>query len=533
MSATFLQDACLLARRSIVARLDRARDLQPHFRLDLQPTPRLGHDSWDYCDITGRYLSALYLLRRIVGPGPDAEEAGLRRLLTRMRDPRDGLYYNQAGHGSLRLADMFCQSRVLLALCDWYADTGDPQVLADLRHLVRSVGAIAHRRSGIAWYPRNLYSDGEWRDGGLFYQPKDLLRVHPGYGGTQMEGIVRYALLAGDDQPLEFVRQYLRFFLEEARVVREDGTFVGHLHSQGIVPTMVGAAMLAAAESDHAMLDLSERFLRFILSQSSTFGWIPDGIGCPTCETCCIADVVHLAALLSRAGHGDFWYEMERIGRNQLPANQFVDPALLTAHECPAPVMEAILGSFASWAHPNELVGGPDIEACCTGGGVQAIHRLLSNTVEQSDDGTVSIHMLFSVNTPQVLLESDLPFLGRVEIHVRSARRLRIRIPENADDRSVAIRVNGVLITPVVSGRYLQIQSPLPSDRVEMTWPVQVTTVTEEVAGRPYRVTWTGSTVATVAPKGRAYPIYLGMGRFAGGLGSSAAAYPVLDTLRR
>lgn len=532
MSATFLHDACLLARRSLVARLDRSRDLQPHFRLNLHPTPELEHDSWDYCDITGRFVSALVLLRRMVGGGTEAEEAGLRRLLMRMRDHRDGLFYNQAGHGSLRLADMFCQSRVLLALGDWYADTGDPQVLDDLRQLVRNLSAIAHRRSGLAWYPRNHYCDGEWRDGGLFYQAKDLLKVHPGYGGTQMEGIVRYALLSGDEEPLAFVRQYLRFFLEEARVVQEDGAFSGHLHSQGIVPTMLGAAMLAAAEGDRAMLDLSERFLRFILSRSSAFGWIPDGIGWPTCETCCIADVVRLAVLLSRAGRGDFWYELERIGRNKLPANQFVDPALLPAHEYPAAVLEAALGSFASWAHPNELIGGPDIEACCTGGGVQAIHHLLSNAVEQGSDRSVTLHLLLSVNTSPALVESDLPFDGRVEVHVRRASALRIRVPENVPECSLTVRVNGDTVTPTIRGRYLQIGAPSPGDRVEMTWPIPTTAVTETIAGRSYSVQWSGSTVASVAPDGQAYPIYRGMDRFAEARRRGIASYPILDALR-
>src|SRR5579871_1326255 len=275
MGTALLQEAAALAWESILARLDRERAYQPYFKLDLGPPARAAHDSWDYCDMAGRYVDALILLRQMTGLTAEAEETGLRQFLLRMANPRDGLFYNQQSEHSAYLADMFCQSRVLIGLCAWWMETGDAQAREPLRDLAHGLMRIAERREEYALYPRNLYREGEWLDGGLFYEPKNLWAVKPGYGGTQLEGMMQYYRLSGDEAVLPFVQAYLRYFLDVAQVVDAEGRFAGHLHSQGIVPTMIGAAMLAEATGDRALLERCDRFLRWTLAHCNTFGWVP------------------------------------------------------------------------------------------------------------------------------------------------------------------------------------------------------------------------------------------------------------------
>lgn len=505
----FLQEACVRALHSIVARLDRTRDFQPYFKVILEPPLRYAHDSWDYCDMAGRYVDAFCLIRQLTGESAEEEEAGLRKFLLRMANPEDGLFYNQDGENSQYVVDMFCQSRVLIGLSTWYLDTGDSEILGYLQRLVHGLARIAERRENYAFYPRNLYRRGEWLEGGLFYEPKDLWTVKPGYGGTQLEGIMKYAEITGDEVALEFTGAYLRYFLEAANIVKEDGSFIGHLHSQGIVPTMIGAAMYAERTGDRTLLEQCERFMRFILSHCSSFGWVPDGIGWHTCETCAVGDVIHLAARLSRLGFGDFWYDIERIARNQLLENQFRDPALIIRDNPAAPGLEAILnGAFASWAHPNDLLGGPDIEGCCTGGGVRALYHVLQNIALVDAQNTLAIHMLFSIETESVRIESALPYEGNVLIQLKTNTPVKLRRPEGTDTRNIHLTLNGQAITPTIEGNYFILGNRIAGDRIEIHFPLPTTTQLERIAGNDYTVSWKGNSVIQLEPIGEKYPTY-------------------------
>jgi hypothetical protein len=504
-----LQEACSLAFENIVARLDRERDYQPYFRVELGPPARAVHDSWDYCDMAGRYVEAFVLIRQLIGLSAEEEEAGLRRFLLRMANPQDGLFYNQESEHSQYVADMFCQSRVLIGLCTWFMETGDAEVLTRLRGLVHGLMRIAERRDGYVLYPRNLYREGEWLEGGLFYTPKELWAVKPGYGGTQLEGMMKYFELTGDEAVLPFVAQYLRYSLDVARVVDEEGQFSGHLHSQGIVPTMVGAAMFAEATGDRELLARCERFLRWTLQHCSTFGWVPDGIDWPTCETCAIGDVIHLAVRLSRLGQGDFWGTVERFARNQLLENQFRDPDLALQGRQPEPGVEKLVrSSFASWAKPNDLLGGPDLEGCCTGGGVRAIFHVLNNCVAREPDGTVAVRMHFGVDTESAMVQSALPYEGWVQVRLKEAAPLKLRRPEWVDAAELAVRVNGAPARVHVTGEDLVLDRLPEGTEVEMSFPLPMMSRDETVAGAPYSVTWKGNSVVDLAPAGEGYPTY-------------------------
>jgi hypothetical protein len=504
----FLQEACVLALQNIVARLDRARDFQPYFKVILDPPAHAVHDSWDYCDMAGRYVDAFALIRQVTGHSAPEEERALRRFLLQRAHPTEGLFYNAASDHSEYVADMFCQSRALIGLCTWVMDDGDEEVLAALRRLVHGLMRIAKRRDDYVLYPRNLYREGEWLEGGLFYAPKDLWTVKPGYGGTQLEGMMKYYQLTEDEAVLPFVRGYLRYFLDVAKVVDEEGRFTGHLHSQGIVPTMIGAALYAEATGDADLLGRCERFLGFTLSHCSTFGWVPDGIGWPTCETCAVGDVIYLATYLSRLKRGDFWYDIERIARNQLLANQFRDPQRVLTGRSAEPGLERLIhGSFASWAKPNDLLCGPDLEGCCTGGGARALFHVLSNSVGREQDSALAVRMLFSVDTAHARVISALPYEGRVEVTLKEDTPLKLRRPEGVGATELTIRVNGQKVPFQGEGAYLLLGELATGDVVNLTFPLEMRTREENIAGQTYRTVWKGNTVVSLEPEG-GYPTY-------------------------
>ena len=64
----FWQDAAVLAMEAVAARIDHGRGGQPWFWLNLTTDPpRLEHQSWDYCDMSGRWMDALIRGRLMTG----------------------------------------------------------------------------------------------------------------------------------------------------------------------------------------------------------------------------------------------------------------------------------------------------------------------------------------------------------------------------------------------------------------------------------------------------------------------------------
>jgi len=495
----FLQEALSRALGAVGARLDSAQAWRPWFRVALEGEIRPEHDSWDWCDMAGRYVDALCLIRQCIGESlPPEHEAGLWRfLLGSVGD--DGLFHNGDGRSEERVADMFCQSRVQIGLWTRWMETEEPRLLELLRRNVAAVSARADRTSGGARFPRNRWRDGGWVDGGLFYDAKDLWTVKPGYGGTQMEGIVPFARGTGDPVASRFAGEFLHFWREVARVVAADGTFAGHLHSQGIVPTMIGVDTWARWHDDAALWDWCGRFVDVLLRNASRFGWVPDGLGWPTCETCALGDVLHLLVRRSRGGD-DRWDAVERFARNQLVENQFRDPSLVLANRPFDPRVPSILnGGFASWAHPDDLLGGPDIEGCCLGGGIRAIFHVLENAVARGPEGTIDVHLRISVDHAEAFVTDAAPVRGLTEVRPHRRAVVRVRVPEGVEPEACAMRLDGRAVEGVVGGRYLATPKAVEAGTVvALEYPLPEAEWVEQIAGRAIRSRWRGATVVAL-----------------------------------
>ena len=113
----FLQDAAVACVANIIARLDTSRDFQPFFRIyPFADPPHASHEKWDDADMSGRYVEAMILARRMTGVTMDMREHGLRMYLAGLCDPEDGLVHTQKTDWTPRRACMFSQSSAMLGL---------------------------------------------------------------------------------------------------------------------------------------------------------------------------------------------------------------------------------------------------------------------------------------------------------------------------------------------------------------------------------------------------------------------------------
>jgi hypothetical protein len=512
----FLEEAAALARGSILARLDPSLSYQPWFRLDLGgEVPEARHASWDYCDMAGRFVDALILTAPMVGADrPGEAEEGLRAFLLSRANPNDGLFYDAEAPWSRYAADMFCQGRVLLGLVSWFLLTGDSAVQARLEGLIEGLSRIAVWEDDACSYPTDIRVDGRWEDGGLWKG------AAPGYAAQQLVGLARYARATGSPSALRLASGLAHHFVRCGGVAA-DGTFRGHTHSQGILPSVLGVLAYALVAGDEDLATWSGRVYEHARRWTSAFGWLPDGLGfapdenpfAGTCETCALADLIELAITLTEAGLGDHWDDVERFARNQLLEQQLRDVATAVPAEVLArsttPVAEILAGAFDSCARPNSLLGDRHgvVEGCCTPAGARACFLVWDRIMTRGSDG-VYVNLAFSRDAPWTRLISFEPYRGELRLEVRQAAPFFLRLPEWADSARLRLTVDGIERPASRRGRYLALGEARPGQTFVVTYPQQTGERAETIAGCEYATRWKGGTVTRITPPGERYPIY-------------------------
>lgn len=508
----FLEDAARLARGSLLSRLDPTLGYQPYFRLDLGgDVPQSLHASWDYCDMAGRFVDALILTAPMVGAGsPSQAEEGLRAFLLNRFNPRDGLCYDAEAPWSRYHADMFCQGRALIGLVSWFLLSGDSTVEERIERQIAGLTRIATWDGDRCFYPKDIWVEDHWEDGGL-WNGKAL-----GYSTQQIVGLARYARATGSPAALRLSRGLSLQFKSQGPVAA-DGTFKGHTHSQGILPTILGMLGYALVAGDEDLAIWCQSAYEHARRFTSSFGWIPDGLGfttdetpfAGTCETCALADLIEIAITLTEAGFGDYWDDVDRYARNQLLEQQFRDVARVSPN-VDASVAAIIRGAFDSAAFPHSLIGDRHglVEGCCTPAGARAC-MLVWDRIMTRDEKGVHVNVLFSRDTPWARLTSFEPYRGELRLEIRQAASFSIRFPRWLEEDNILMSVDGAPPCRVNwrGGEY-RLGEARPGQTFVITYPLSDRDVTDTIAGTDHVTHWKGGTVTRITPIGGRYPIY-------------------------
>jgi hypothetical protein len=508
----FLEDAAELARASLLARLDPTLNFQPFFRLDLGgEIPQAHHASWDYCDMAGRFVDALILTAPMVGAnGVSEAEEGLRSFLLDRFNPRDGLAYDAEAPWSTYHADMFCQGRALIGLVTLYLQTGSAAVEEKIEGQIAGLSRIAQWDGDRAFFPKDIWIEDHWEDGGLWNGKA------PGYSTQQIVGLARCARATGSPAALRLARG-LSLHWQGCGVVAADGTFKGHTHSQGILPTILGVLAYALVAGDEDLALWCQRSYERARRYTSSFGWIPDGLGfdiketpfAGTCETCALADLIEIAITLTEAGLGDYWDDVDRYARNQLLEQQLRDVSRVTPNADPA-TAAIIRGAFDSAALANSLIGDRHglVEGCCTPAGARACLQVWDRIATRDAEG-VHINLLFSRDTPWARLISSEPYKGEFRIEVRQAGNFFVRLPDWINEDKVLLSIDGGAPEPLsYAAQDPILEDARPGQVLVLTYPRSDREITDTIAGTEYVTQWKGGTVTRITPTGGRYPTY-------------------------
>ena len=240
------------------------------------------------------------------------------------------------------------------------------------------------------------------------------------------------------------------------------------------------------------------------------------------CETCAAVDMIMMATNLSKLGQGDYWDDVDRYVRNQftemqMKSGDWIDRVAENYPNTPVgpdedgdQVSERVVGSFAGWASANDYCANrelPIISGCCTGNGARALFYVWENMLE-FDNETLRINLLFNRASPWADVNSYVPYEGQIDVVMKTACNVEIRIPEWVKPEEVLCFVNNIPRETNFQGRYAQVGSVESGNVVTMNFPISERTVKTSIGDVSYTLIIKGNDVVSIDPPGQWHPFY-------------------------
>jgi len=445
--------------------------------------------------------------------------------------------------------------RMLRALVTWRENERNTDYDEHIRALVRGLARIAIERDDYAYYPDCRLGEPFSRPRSGWPSTREPQSETEGaegsvvaYHGHQIQGLMRWYAVSGDPAALELARKLTRFcalpkfwggvvdlggnregFPGHVAPGRPDppgiagheqGHWYTHFHARGI--GLRGILEYARLVQDQRLLEFVRRAYEFTLSMGiGRVGWVDCWPGTGDrgqVEGCALGDLVALGIRLSDAGMGDYWDDVDAVVRNHLIEGQLVRADLLervsaageavpvtpSKRVCAENVIARALGNFAGSSTPADIPE-PWVMQCCTGNGTQGLYYAWEGIVRGDGDGA-QVNLLLNRASRWLDIDSHLPYEGKVEILVKKARRLAVRIPCWVERRKVLTSVNGVIRQVPWVGNYVTLGELKPGDRLTLEFPVPETSASYTIAAnipgqeQVYEFEFRGSTAIDVSP---------------------------------
>ncbi len=373
----------------------------------------------------------------------------------------------------------------------------------------------------------------------------DRRLVACGWNGTFMgwtlQGLCRFCEVTGDADALSLAGRLARYLKDDAEILAPDGRFLaGHPHAWPVVHWHHNC-IVAQALLEYGLVAGDDEFIAFgrrVYDHAMTFcsrdigfapeycyGKFPRKQSIDNTEACCSADLVMLALLLTKAGAGDYWDDVNRYVRNHIATLQLTDTRWFynlpenraKGMTYPDPKVEEVIGRltghFGGWAGVNEWhlpELGPGIMTCCISNCTRAFYHVHEDMVE-CDAGTLRVHLLLNRASRWADIHSHLPYEGKVVlVFKRPCKRVLVRAPEwiETDSSAIECTVNGKKAAVNWAGRYLDLGPARPGRSYTFRFPIETRRIVRDIGRRRFALTIKGRTVVGVDPPGTRIPLY-------------------------
>ena len=502
---------------------DAARGGLPYFYTFFSDRPAVARlVEWSYSDGLGRGVSAMALLRCLLGEGIDEEADRRKRAALLGLTGADGLSWIPAEPWTrpVPFADLsWGQRGHLLALATLYAITEREDYRRAGEHTVRTL--LDHLREGRWPGAQNHVS---WLDG------EDTVPrspENPSWNAVSHAAALIFYRRTGYAPALELGSELIDLVLKHSDGGERLFT-KGHFHTDS--QFLLGLALRGAITGSASDLELAERLYAKALALGTSSGWFPERLGSEVSETCCLVDMIEAAVVLARHADARYWADIERFSRNFLMVHQItstdwmhdLDPAISCA---PAErgegfvtgdhLLEPLIGGYAGYGavssfcyatsqEPHHAKLSNSNQHCCNAAGGRALYAIWRYGVE--DDGArVSIHLHLHRRHPvfDLVVEEDEDRLA-LHITLREARALRIRLPEGVNFAEA--RFSGLpegiapRVTPDGTVAYLALPTLPAGTKLIATFPQPARTTREHAGRQDYEFHWRGATVVHAEP---------------------------------
>ena len=562
-----LAERARLAINALTGLADPSADYECYFLVQINRKPMVMSHEWsDFVGEQPKFMEALTLLRAVTGDSRARDvDLGMMTAAAHMLG-EDGLYYqpingrpwalieshgrivtaappfsdgpnaSQHKHGDEgpkviragQFSDAYSCGRMLLAMTLWYERDKNPFWREMAERMINRFNELAIDRGDYAYFPRPFIHPGFLTPGERPDPAVSDKTSHFTHLGA-IHGMSRYYRVTGYEPALQLAGKLSRYMRDHS----------GHYDSEGRAPNrhFHGSTCTLLAMLEYGALAHDQTFLEFVRKSyewhrtigCALVGFFPEvaRIDYLTSETCEIANMIDLAVRLSQLGVGDYWDDADRYLRNQFIENQLTHGEWMqqvseqfpetpvSFRETSQRLIDRNLGGFAGWATGNDFIGDPNgplphgfaFMHCCTGNASRALYYAWQGILDH-DTGKLRVNMLLNRSSQWADVHSFIPYEGRVEVIPKQNVTLAVRIPDGVDQRKVKVLMGKKQHAPQWAGRYLEVGSCAPGDKVTITFPLTERTQRETIGARPYTLTLKGNDVVAIDPPGKYCPYY-------------------------
>ncbi len=519
--------------------------------LKCPPTPA-GRDVVVPCDTDARMNWEWYYMREVSGStaGEDVEKAFHERMLGFVQADGSVLAhpgcYNEGDIHKIYKQEEYVYhvwgaTKILHALAEDFRRTGNGESKATARKIMRRLKRLAvYPAPDRCYFPAGMGAvkpDGSVLPNGWNKVPAPVVIA-----------LVNYYLATGDLEALDFARAYAEGIMAGCQPdglrFGADGNFAHPLgHSHATLHALWGIAQLGLVVGESRYIDFVKRAWDWMLTRGTGTGWfpaLPDSCN----ETCCVSDMMSVAALIARSGRPEYFDFVERYLRNYISNLQFIVTPEFEAYyrrlnrdagaehlrqglETLTKFQGGIIGGSGLNDYENELLGGVSgfgMFGCCAPEGMRAIYTAWQNAIDRLDKSAlgpagVYVNLGLPRDSKWGRVVSFFPDAGRLTVKAGVNDALFLRPPHWAPPDQVRAFVGAKPVPVTWSGAYVEFRNAKPGDELTIAYPL--IRFTHETRGLwpqtapDLRVTfeWLGNMVTAANPPAAKTPLFTGRPR--------------------
>jgi hypothetical protein len=170
------------------------------------------------------------------------------------------------------------------------------------------------------------------------------------------------------------------------------------------------------------------------------------------------------------------------------------------------------LCGFPDWVNHMKSDLDPDLpgihmQGCCADATIRASHAIWSQIVTGDADET-RVNLAFNRDSPLVTVVSCLPHRGELDVVVKQAHRVLVRVPRWATKVEVKAFVTKKPLPVRWEGSYVVFEKLTPGEQLTVTYPLRLAEVSEPLQGVQYTERWRGNTIVHIEPPGKWIPMF-------------------------